>query len=274
MNTRPRSPHDNCRLSHADNGFEGTPLPYLQFQNVAYEVNGRSILQDVNFAVERGETLVLLGQSGSGKTTALRLINRMLDPTSGAIFLDGRDTAEIDPIMLRRGIGYVIQDFGLMPHWTVERNISLVPRLRGWDAMRQRERARELLMQVGLHQGDIALRHPHELSGGQKQRVAVARALAAEPGLLLFDEPFGALDPVIRHEMQQQFLELRAQYNVASVFVTHDLLEALTIATRIAVLDRGKLEALVSPADFVNLQTPVARSFLDTLPKQAVNDRC
>lgn len=236
-----------------------------------YAVNGRSILQDLNFGVERGETLVLLGQSGSGKTTALRLINRMLDPTGGAIFLDGRDIGQIDPIVLRRGIGYVIQDFGLMPHWTVEQNISLVPRLRGWDAARQQQRTQELLVQVGLNQDDIAQRRPYELSGGQKQRVAVARALAAEPGLLLFDEPFGALDPVIRHEMQQQFLELRKRYNVASVFVTHDLLEALTVATRIAILDRGKLEALVSPAEFVSLQTPVAQSFLDTLPEKALN---
>ena len=223
--------------------------------------------------MERGETLVLLGQSGSGKTTALRLINRMLDPTGGAIFLDGRNVDQINPIMLRRSIGYVIQDFGLMPHWTIEQNISLVPRLRGWDTARQRERTQELLAQVGLNQGDIAQRRPYELSGGQKQRVAVARALAAEPGLLLFDEPFGALDPVIRHEMQQQFLELRKRYNVASVFVTHDLLEALAIATRIAVLDRGNLEALASPGEFLTLHTPVARSFLDTLPEQALSGR-
>jgi osmoprotectant transport system ATP-binding protein len=195
----------------------------------------------------------------------------MLDATGGTIFLDGRDISAIDPILLRRSIGYVIQDFGLMPHWTIEQNISLVPRLRGWELDRQRQRTQELLVQVGLNQDDIAQRRPYELSGGQKQRVAVARALAAEPGLLLFDEPFGALDPVIRHEMQQQFLELRKQYNVASVFVTHDLLEALTVATRIAVLDRGKLEALVSPAEFVTLETPVARSFLKTLPEQALS---
>jgi osmoprotectant transport system ATP-binding protein len=195
----------------------------------------------------------------------------MLDTTGGTIFLDGRDISAIDPILLRRSIGYVIQDFGLMPHWTIEQNISLVPRLRGWELDRQRQRTQELLVQVGLNQDDIAQRRPYELSGGQKQRVAVARALAAEPGLLLFDEPFGALDPVIRHEMQQQFLELRKQYNVASVFVTHDLLEALTVATRIAVLDRGKLEALVSPAEFVTLETPVARSFLKTLPEQALS---
>jgi len=229
-------------------------------------VDGRAILEDLTFGVEQGETLVLLGQSGSGKTTALRLINRMLDPTGGRICIEGRDIGRLDPIELRRGIGYVIQDFGLMPHWTVEQNVSLVPRLRGWELQKQQRRTRELLEQVGLSYEEMGRRRPFQLSGGQKQRVAVARALAAEPGLLLFDEPFGALDPVIRYEMQQQFLALRKQYNVASVFVTHDLLEALALATRIAVLDRGRLEALVSPGEFVALQTPVARSFLDTLP--------
>jgi len=217
--------------------------------------------------------LVLLGQSGSGKTTALRLINRMLDPTGGSICIEGRDISGLDPIELRRSIGYVIQDFGLMPHWTVEQNVALVPRLRCWDAGSQRRRAQELLEQVGLDRTVIGPRRPYQLSGGQKQRVAVARALAVSPGLLLFDEPFGALDPVTRHEMQQQFLSLREQYDVASVFVTHDLLEALTIATRIAVLDRGRLEALVPPSEFLTLQTPVARSFLETLPDGLLNSR-
>jgi osmoprotectant transport system ATP-binding protein len=228
-------------------------------------VQGRQILDGICFEVERGETLILLGRSGSGKTTALRLINRMLDPSTGKIFLAGQDISQINPIDLRRKTGYVIQDFGLLPHWTVEQNVALVPRLLGWPPEKQQQRARELLDQVGLNQ-EIGLRRPHQLSGGQQQRVAVARALASEPGLLLFDEPFGALDPVTRHEMQQQFLALRARYNVASVFVTHDLLEALAIGTRIAVLDRGKLECLVSPAEFFDVATPVARSFLETLP--------
>jgi len=208
---------------------------------------------------------VLLGRSGSGKTTALRLINRMLDTTTGEILLAGRDIRQMDPIELRRKTGYVIQEFGLLPHWTVARNVSLVPRLLGWPPEQQQQRARALLEQVGLNE-EIGKRLPHELSGGQRQRVAVARALAAEPGLLLFDEPFGALDPVTRHEMQQQFLLLRGRYNVASVFVTHDLLEALAIGTRIAVLDRGKLECLVSPSGFFDAGTPVARSFIETLP--------
>jgi osmoprotectant transport system ATP-binding protein len=216
--------------------------------------------------VERSETLILLGRSGSGKTTALRLINRMLEPTSGSIWIDGQDTAAINPIELRRRIGYVIQEFGLLPHWTIEQNVALVPRLLGWPPEKQRQRATELLQQVGLKPEELGHRFPHQLSGGQRQRAAVARALAAEAPLLLFDEPFGALDPVTRHEMQEQFIALRKRYNVASVFVTHDLVEALTIGTRIAVLDRGKLEIVAPPEEFFSVTTPVARAFLDTLP--------
>jgi osmoprotectant transport system ATP-binding protein len=209
---------------------------------------------------------VLLGRSGSGKTTALRLINRMLEPTSGEVWIDGQDTTGINAIELRRRVGYVIQEFGLLPHWTIEQNVALVPRLLGWPADKQRTRARELLEQVGLHPDELGKRLPHQLSGGQRQRVAVARALAAEPKLLLFDEPFGALDPVTRYEMQQQFIALRNRYNVASVFVTHDLVEALSLGTRIAVLDRGKLETVATPDEFFRVTTPVARAFLDTLP--------
>ena len=231
-------------------------------------MNGRKILDDLSFEIERGEVLVLLGSSGSGKTTALRLINRMLDPTGGTVAIEGKDVSQLDPIQLRRQIGYVIQEFGLLPHWTVRRNVLLVPQLLGWTEDRQRARADELLAQVGLGVSDIAGRRPAQLSGGQRQRVAVARALAAEPTLLLFDEPFGALDPVTRHDMQQQFTRLRKQYNVAAVFVTHDLLEALSIGTRIAVLGGGKLEALVTPAEFWEIDTPVARAFRDTLPPE------
>lgn len=156
-----------------------------------------------------------------------------------------------------------------MPHWTVEQNVALVPRLLRWPIEKRLQRARELLDQVGLAHEEIGARKPHQLSGGQRQRVAVARALAAEPGLLLFDEPFGALDPVTRHDMQLQFLQLRDRYQVASVFVTHDLVEALSIATRIVVLDCGKLEVIATPDEFYRARTPVAESFLRTLPQQA-----
>ncbi len=238
-------------------------MPYLRFQDVSFAAANRPILDGITFEVDRGETLVLLGRSGSGKTTALRLINRLLTPTSGAIFVDGQNIAQLDPIALRRRTGYVIQEFGLLPHWTVEENVALVPRLLGWPEEKQKTRARELLEQVGL--AEMAARSPRQLSGGQRQRVGVARALAAEPGLLLFDEPFGALDPVTRHEMQQQFLALQARYRVAAVFVTHDLLEALKIGTRIAVLDAGKIECLVSRDEFLNVDKPVTRSFIETI---------
>ena len=243
-------------------------LPYLSFREVTYSVEGRTILDRLSLDLESGETLVLLGRSGSGKTTALRLINRLLEPSAGSIWLNGLDIAKTDPIELRRRIGYVIQEFGLLPHWTVEQNVALVPKLLGWPAGKQQERGRELLGQVGLNPDEMGRRKPHQLSGGQRQRVAVARALAASPGLLLFDEPFGALDPVTRHEMQQQFMRLREMYNVASIFVTHDLLEALKIGSKIAVLDRGKLEALTKPSEFFNLKTPVAAAFLNTLPPE------
>jgi osmoprotectant transport system ATP-binding protein len=190
----------------------------------------------------------------------------MLEPTGGEVWIDGQETTGINAIELRRRVGYVIQEFGLLPHWTIEQNVALVPRLLGWPADKQRTRARELLEQVGLHPDELGKRLPHQLSGGQRQRVGVARALAAEPKLLLFDEPFGALDPVTRHEMQQQFIALRNRYNVASVFVTHDLVEALLLGTRVAVLDRGKLEIVATPDEFFGVTTPVARAFLDTLP--------
>ena len=190
----------------------------------------------------------------------------MLDPTSGEIWIDGKGVADIDPIAVRRRIGYVIQEFGLLPHWTVQQNVALVPLLLNWPEKKRIQRARELLVQVGLEPEQFAARLPRQLSGGQRQRAAVARALAAEPPLLLFDEPFGALDPLTRREMQQQFLALRERYNLAAVFVTHDIAEALTLATRIAVLDRGCLEAVLTPAEFFHATTPVARAFLETLP--------
>jgi osmoprotectant transport system ATP-binding protein len=245
---------------------ERVRLPYLSFHDVSYQVDGRVILDKISFDVERGETLVLLGRSGSGKTTALRLINRTLELSSGTITLDGNNIAEMNPIQLRRRIGYVIQEFGLLPHWSVEQNVALVPRLLGWPDEKRIARARELLDQVGLRHQEVGARKPHQLSGGQRQRVGVARALAADPGLLLFDEPFGALDPVTRHEMQQQFRQLRDRYQVAAIFVTHDLLEALAIGSRIAVLDCGKLEVLTTPDELFAATTPTAQAFLATLP--------
>jgi osmoprotectant transport system ATP-binding protein len=197
----------------------------------------------------------------------------MLVPTSGHVLIEGRDVALEDPIQLRRRIGYVIQEFGLLPHWTVEDNVALVPRLSGWSSERRERRAHDLLEAVGLPPGETGKRYPAQLSGGQRQRVGVARALAAEPDLMLLDEPFGALDPVTRHEMQQQFIALRDRYHGASVFVTHDLAEALTVATRIAVMHQGRLEGVFTPAEFLHAATPEARAFLNTLPPGLLNGR-
>lgn len=189
-----------------------------------------------------------------------------MSPASGRILLEGRDIQTVDPIALRRRIGYVIQEVGLLPHWTVSQNAGLVPTLESWPADRKAARVEELLDEVGLPQAMFGNRYPHELSGGQRQRVGVARALANESKLLLFDEPFGSLDPITRHEMQQQFLRLRTRYHTASLFVTHDVAEALALATRVGLLENGRLELLATPEEFLRTQLQSARRFIDTLP--------
>ena len=232
------------------------------FRDVSYWAGGRHILDGLSFEVPAGETLVLLGRSGSGKTTALKMVNRLLVPSSGEVLVEGKPTTAWDPIRLRRRIGYVIQDVGLFPHFTIERNVGLVPRLERWPADRLASRVRELLDQVGLDPGEYLKRYPRQLSGGQRQRVGVARAIAADPAILLFDEPFGAVDPVTRLELQNQFLDLRRRLGKTSIFVTHDVREALRIGSRIGVLHEGRLEALAPPREFLNAQTPEARAFL------------
>src|SRR5208282_578770 len=212
--------------------------PAIEFDHVSFRLNGRPLLQDFALSVKQGETLVLLGRSGSGKTTTLKLINRLLLPTAGEVRVNGRRTEDWDPIQLRRSIGYVIQDGGLFPHFTVERNIALVPAIEKWPRARVDARVRELLSVVGLKQ-DLASRYPNQLSGGQRQRVGVARALAADPDILLMDEPFGALDPLTRDEVQREFLLLQQRLHKTVVFVTHDLREALRLGTRIALMESG-----------------------------------
>ncbi len=234
----------------------------IEFDHVSFQLNGRALVQDLTLSVDHGETLVLLGRSGSGKTTTLKLINGLRLPTRGEVRVNGRTTTEWDPIRLRRGIGYVIQDGGLFPHFTVERNIALVPRIEGWGRERAQARVRELLTLVGL-EADLASRYPGELSGGQRQRVGVARALAADPPILILDEAFGALDPITRSEMQKEFRALQQRMKKAVVFVTHDLREALLLADRIALMENGRLIVDLTAAEFTKSQHPLARAYVE-----------
>ena len=237
----------------------------LEFRQVSYRIGSHLILDNLNLRVEPGHTLVLLGRSGSGKTTALKMLNGLLFPSSGQVLIEDRATTAWDLIELRRGIGYVIQEVGLFPHFTIGENVGLVPRLKGWPPERIAARVAELLQQVGLDPAQFRDRYPRQLSGGQRQRVGVARALAAEPSVLLFDEPFGALDPVTRLELQDQFLELRDRLGKTSIFVTHDVREAMRLGTEIALLHRGRLEVLTTSSEFANSDGPEARAFLATL---------
>jgi osmoprotectant transport system ATP-binding protein len=237
----------------------------LEFREVSYTIGGNLILDKLSVRIAEGRTLVLLGRSGSGKTTALKMLNGLLFPTTGDVLVDQRATTQWNLIDLRRSIGYVIQEVGLFPHFTIGENVALVPRLKGWPQDRIASRVAELLDQVGLEPAQFLYRYPRQLSGGQRQRVGVARALAAEPKLLLFDEPFGALDPVTRVELQDQFLALRDRLKKTSIFVTHDVREALRLGTEIALLHRGRLEVLATPDEFVKSSGPEARAFLATL---------
>ncbi len=239
--------------------------PVIEFRGVSLAVNGKTILDNFNLQVREGETLVLLGRSGSGKTTTLRLINRLHEPNAGEVRVAGRPTTAWDPIELRRGIGYVIQETGLFPHFTVERNVALVPHLANWPAERIRTRVGEVMRIAGLGAGQFESRYPHELSGGQRQRVGVARALAADPPILLMDEPFGALDPLTRAELQGEFQALQHALSKTIVFVTHDLREALLLGTRIGLLEAGKLVGVYTPEEFLRAPEPLAASYVATL---------
>jgi len=236
--------------------------PAISFDRASFRVNGRALVQDLILTVNQGETLVLLGRSGSGKTTSLKLINRLLLPSAGEVRVNGRPTTDWDPIRLRRTIGYVIQDGGLFPHFTVARNIALVPQIENWPREKIRARVQELLALVGLSP-DLADRYPQQLSGGQRQRVGVARALAADPPILLLDEPFGALDPITRSEMQKEFRNLQQRMKKAVIFVTHDLREALLLADRVALMEDGRLIANLPVAEFPQSQEPLVRAYVE-----------
>jgi len=236
----------------------------VEFRSVEYHVPGSArdaILSQITLKILRGETVVLLGRSGSGKTTLFKLINGLLRATSGDVYVNERAVRESDPVRLRRGIGYVIQDGGLFPHYTVTENVGLVPALEGWESERIVARVEEMMRLVGLEPREYGRRKPRELSGGQRQRVGVARALAADPPILLMDEPFGALDPVTRAELQREFAELARRLGKTIVFVTHDLREALHLATRIVLLCEGKMVAEAKPEEFLQMEHPEVKAF-------------
>jgi len=239
----------------------------VQFHNVSFTLPTAAapIISELNLNVARGETFVLLGESGCGKTTTLKLVNRLLVPSAGEVVVEGKSTMAWDPIELRRRIGYVIQEGGLFPHFTIGRNVGLVPSLLAWDQARVDSRVGELLQLVGLEPRIYTDRYPRELSGGQRQRAGVARALAADPPLLLLDEPFGALDPLTRASLQREFAELSHRLGKTAILVTHDVREALLLGTRIGLMHRGQLLLVETPERFLNSDNPQARAYLDTL---------
>ena len=255
--------------------------------------DGTVAVNELSLSVPAGELVVLIGPSGCGKSTVLRMINRLIEPSAGRILLDDEDVTRVDPVQLRRRIGYVIQNVGLFPHQTVQANVGTVPRLLGWSRARIRTRSDELLDLVGLDPAQFGRRYPHELSGGQRQRVGVARALAADPVVLLMDEPFSAVDPIARARLQEEFLRLQAEVHKTIVLVTHDLDEAVRLGDRIAVLSQGgRLEQYDDPAtllgepaspfvrEFVGADrgirrlavTPITRDLLKPLPTTPSDD--
>jgi osmoprotectant transport system ATP-binding protein len=239
----------------------------LEFDGVSFGFAGHgAVLRDLSMAVGAGEVLALLGRSGAGKSTTLKLANGLLLPRSGTVRVEGRDTRDWDRIRLRRRIGYVLQDVGLFPHMTLAENVGLVPTLEAWPRDRIAARAEELLDLVGLPAATYGARYPAELSGGQRQRAGVARALAADPPMLLMDEPFGALDPVTRAEMQREFLRIQRQVGKTVVIVTHDPAEALTLSDRVGILEGGRLIACAPPAALGASHDERVRVFLDAVP--------
>ena len=243
----------------------GNGSAVVEFHDVAFAYPGRPIVAGLELAIPRGDVLALVGRSGAGKSTVLRLVNRLLLPQTGTVLVEGRDTRAWDPIALRRRTGYVLQDVGLFPHLSIEDNVTLVLRLQGVPVDERRQRAVDLLALVGLPAVDYAHRWPSELSGGQRQRVGVARALAARPPVLLMDEPFGALDPVTRVELQREFQRIQRDLRQTAILVTHDIAEAFTLGTRVGVLEEGRLIACDTPAVMSQATDPRVRRFLDTL---------
>lgn len=241
------------------------PAIMVEFRSVAFSVGDAQILKNINLKINDGEVFVLLGESGCGKTTTLKLINRLIEPTKGEVMVEGKATTDWDPIKLRRRIGYVLQEAGLFPHFDVAKNVGLVPSLENWSEEENQERTAEMLELVGLPSSKFAHRFPSELSGGQRQRVGVARALAADPDMLLLDEPFGALDAITRSHLQKEFAALVKELGKTAIFVTHDLQEAFTLGTRICLMEKGEIALVETPENFRESDLGLVKEYLDTL---------
>jgi osmoprotectant transport system ATP-binding protein len=240
----------------------------IEFCGITLQLlTGHRILDDISLCLHQGTTTALLGRSGSGKTTLLRLVNRLIEPTSGKILIEGKPVTSIDPIQLRRRVGYVIQETGLFPHFTIERNAAAALEIAGNGKEERMARAHELLATVGLDGERFARRYPHELSGGQRQRVGLARALAADPSLLLLDEPFGALDPLTRAEMQQMLSDLLLRIKKTVLIVTHDLDEALLLAQRIVLMDAGRVVADLTPEEMLRSREPAVLEYVEAFQR-------
>ncbi len=237
----------------------------VEFRAVDFAVEGLQIVNNLNLEIEKGEIFVVLGESGCGKTTLLKMINRLIEPTRGEVLVEGKSTLEWDPIRLRRRIGYVLQEAGLFPHFDVAKNVGLVPGLEQWSQEKIGKRTEEMLTLVGLEPAKFSHRFPNELSGGQRQRVGVARALASDPDILLLDEPFGALDAITRSHLQKEFRKLVRDLGKTAVFVTHDLQEAFALGSRICLIDKGKIVLVDTPGNFRKSELPLVKEYLETL---------